>query len=101
MTIIPPVVSPFPPSNRWARSLGTNHLFEWLARGWQDFKTRPEMSIAYGLIIFLVSVGFVGGLVALGYDYILFPTFAGFMVVGPILAVGLYEKSRRLETGEP
>jgi uncharacterized membrane protein len=101
MTIIPPVVSRLPTPNRWARSLGTDAPFNWLTLGWQDFKTRPEMSVAYGLIIFLISVGFVAGLVALGYDYILFPTFAGFMVVGPILAVGLYEKSRRLETGAP
>ncbi|HTO59881.1 MAG TPA: DUF2189 domain-containing protein [Bradyrhizobium sp.] len=101
MTTIPPVVSPLPTPNRWARSLVTGDPLNWLTLGWQDFKTRPAMSVAYGAIIFLVSVGFVGGLVALGYDYILFPTFAGFMVVGPILAVGLYEKSRRLETGEP
>jgi cbb3-type cytochrome oxidase maturation protein len=101
MTIIPPVVSPFPTPNRWARPLAPTAPFEWLAEGWHDFKTRPALSLAYGLIIFLISVGFVGGLVALGYDYILFPTFAGFMVVGPILAVGLYEKSRRLESGEP
>ena len=101
MTIIPPVVSPLPTSNRWARSLSKDDPFEWLALGWQDFKTRPEMSIAYGLLIFLISAGFVAGLVALGYDYILFPTFAGFMVVGPILAVGLYEKSRRIEAGKP
>ena len=101
MTMIPPVVSPLPTSNRWARSLGTDDPFEWLALGWQDFKTRPEMSIAYGILIFLISAGFVAGLVALGYDYILFPTFAGFMVVGPILAVGLYEKSRRIEAGKP
>jgi uncharacterized membrane protein len=59
------------------------------------------MSVVYGLLIFLVSAGFVGGLVALGRDYILFPAFAGFMVVGPILAVGLYEKSRRIEAGKP
>jgi uncharacterized membrane protein len=59
------------------------------------------MSFAYGLLIFLLSVGFVGGLVALGRDYILFPAFAGFMVVGPILAIGLYEKSRRIEAGQP
>jgi uncharacterized membrane protein len=101
MTTIPPVVSPLPTPNRWTRSLVTGDPLNWLTLGWQDFRTRPAMSVAYGLIIFLVSLGFVGGLVALGYDYILFPTFAGFMVVGPILAVGLYEKSRRLETGEP
>jgi uncharacterized membrane protein len=59
------------------------------------------MSVVYGLLIFLISVVFVGGLVALGRDYILFPAFAGFMVIGPILAVGLYEKSRRIETGKP
>jgi uncharacterized membrane protein len=34
----------------------------------------------------------VVGMFKFGLDYILFPAFAGFMVVGPILAVGLYEK---------
>ena len=37
---------------------------------------------------------------ALGWDYILFPALAGFMIVAPILAVGLYEKSRAIEAGE-
>src|SRR5262249_17266764 len=101
MTIIPPVVSPLATSNRWARSLGTDDPFEWLALGWQDFKTRPEMSIAYGLLIFLISAGFVAVLGGLGHAYILFPPFAGLMVAGPILAVGLYEKSRRIEAGKP
>jgi len=101
MTIIPPVTSPLPTPNRWARPLTAADPYKWLALGWRDLKTVPSMSIAYGVIIFLISVGFVGGLIALGRDYILFPAFAGFMVVGPILAVGLYEKSRRIEAGQP
>ncbi len=28
------------------------------------------------------------------------PALSGFLVVGPLLAIGLYEKSRRLRTGE-
>ena len=101
MTIIPPVVSPLPTLNRWTRPLTVTDPFKWLAQGWRDFKTTPSMSIAYGVIIFLISIGFVGGLIAVGRDYILFPAFAGFMVVGPILAVGLYEKSRLIEAGQP
>jgi uncharacterized membrane protein len=100
MTTIPSVTPPLPTKNRWARSLSMADPFNWLALGWRDFRTFPSLSIAYGLIIFLISVGFVGGLIALGWDYILFPAFAGFMVVGPILAVGLYEKSRRIEAGQ-
>jgi uncharacterized membrane protein len=59
------------------------------------------MSIAYGLVVCLISIAIVVGLFWLGLDYILFPALAGFMVIGPILAVGLYEKSRRLEAGKP
>ena len=97
MTIIPSVSPPLPTKNRWASVLSTRDPLKWLALGWRDFTTQPAMSIAYGLVIFLISVAFVGTLIASGRDYILFPTFAGFMVVGPILAVGLYEKSRRIE----
>jgi uncharacterized membrane protein len=61
----------------------------------------PAPSLLYGLAIFLVSVAVVVGLFALGWDYILFPALAGFMVVGPILAIGLYEKSRLLAERQP
>jgi uncharacterized membrane protein len=71
-----------------------------LADGWRDLTIEPVSSLCYGLLVFLVSVAIVAGLVAFGWDYILFPAFAGFMVVGPLLAVGLYEKSRCLAAGE-
>jgi uncharacterized membrane protein len=101
MTIIPIVVPPLPTKNRWHRFLAPADAFTWLAKGWQDLTVRPMTSLCYGLLIFLASVAIVGGLFRLGSDYILFPAFAGFMVVGPILAIGLYEKSRRLAAGLP
>ena len=101
MTIIPSVSPPLPTRNPWMRPLKSSDPFKWVTQGYRDFLTEPAMSLVYGLVIFLLSVGLVGGLVASGRDYILFPAFAGFMVVGPILAVGLYEKSRRIEEGLP
>lgn len=71
----------------------------WLAAGWRDFWTRPGSSLAYGVGVFVLSVAFVWTLVAFGRDYILFPSLAGFMIVAPFLAVGLYEKSRAIEQG--
>jgi uncharacterized membrane protein len=55
--------------------------------------------LAYGIIVFVLSITFVWTLVAFGLDYILFPALAGFMIVAPFLAIGLYEKSRAIEEG--
>ncbi len=101
MTIIPSVSPPVPTPNRWARQLTAADPFKWLSLGYRDFVDQPAPSLFHGFLIFLISVALVWGLVASGRDYILFPAFAGFMVVGPILAVGLYEKSRRIEEGLP
>src|SRR3546814_5046007 len=51
-------------------------------------------------ISFVLSVAAVAILALYGRDYILFPALAGFMIVAPLLAVGLYEKSRAREQGE-
>lgn len=101
MTMIPSLVPPLQVKNRWQRSLAPADAFTWLVAGWRDFTVQPASSIAYGLLIFLASIAIVVGLFRFGWDYILFPAFAGFMVVGPILAVGLYEKSRRIAAGQP
>jgi len=99
--IIPPVAAPLPTTKRWKRDLTPASAFQWLALGWQDFRTQPGPSIVYGFLIFLLSAAIVGGLFRFELDYILFPALAGFMVVGPILAVGPYAKSRLLAAGQP
>jgi uncharacterized membrane protein len=100
MTTIPAIVPPLPREHSWKRGLAPAAAFEWLTHGWQDFRTGINLSLIYGIMVFLVSSAIVFGLMAIGLDYILFPAFAGFMVVGPMIAIGLYEKSRRLEAGE-
>lgn len=71
----------------------------WLHAGWHDLLQRPASSLAYGVIFFVISWLIVGSLFVLNADWILFPATAGFMLVGPVLAVGLYEKSRALAEG--
>ena len=73
----------------------------WLAAGWRDLWRVPAISLTYGLIFALVSGALTAMLFRLDMQYMLLPMVAGFMLVGPMLAVGLYETSRRLQAGEP
>ncbi|WP_027068300.1 DUF2189 domain-containing protein [Euryhalocaulis caribicus] len=84
---------------RWQRHLPLGVSIRWLRAGWRDFSAKPAQSLAYGFGIFLISSALVWLVAATGRDYILFPALAGFMIVAPILAIGLYEKSRAIEEG--
>lgn len=97
---IPKVVPPLPVENRRARNLPWRTAFHWLRLGWSDLWTNPIPSLLYGFGIFVISALIVWALFLFNYEYALFPALAGFMVVGPMIANGLYEKSRMLEGGE-
>ncbi len=97
---IPKVVPPLPRENRRARNLPWRTALHWLRAGWWDVWTNPVPSLLYGLGVSAVSTLIVWALFRFKYEYALFPALAGFMVVGPLIANGLYEKSRRLEAGE-
>jgi len=101
MSTIPAVEPRLPPANPYKRQLAPGAAWQWLAAGWRDMRVDPAGSLAYGFLVFIVSLAVVSGLLAFGWDYILLPALAGFMVVGPLLAVGLYEKSRRIATNKP
>ena len=83
----------------WQRHLPPQAAVDWLREGWHDFMIQPGLSLAYGIVVFLVTAFLWWTLVASGWDFVLLPAIAGYMIVAPILAMGLYEKSRALEEG--
>lgn len=98
--VIPPYEPALPRAVNHNRNLPLSAPFAWLAAGWRDLWNRPLPSLAYGLGITLVSYALIYAMFAFDWAQVLFPALAGFLVVGPLLATGLYEKSRRLAAGE-
>ncbi len=88
-----------PLSAQRRRNLAASQAFRWLRAGWGDLCIKPGPSLLYGFALFIISVVIIAGLFELGLDYVLFPALAGFMVLGPFIAIGLYQKSRAIETG--
>jgi len=83
------------------RRLPMTMPYRWLHNGWEDFRqTNMEASLLYGVAITALSILIVVGLFFFKLDYILLPALAAFLVIGPTLAIGLYEKSRRIQVGE-
>ncbi len=81
------------------RKIGTADLKDALSKGLDDFKAMPS-HVVFLSIIYPV-LGLVFARVASGYELLplLFPLIAGFALIGPVAAVGLYELSRRREQG--
>ena len=82
------------------RVVGTDRPWMWLSAGWRDMCASPTISIAYGTLAVISSFILVAGLAMTDLGYLILPMGAGFMLLGPVLAVGLYEASRLLERGE-
>lgn len=102
MDSLPPVIPAVGATKTdWRRALPKATALKWLGAGWRDLIQNPGPSLAYGLLVSVASFLVVGGLFRFGHDYILFPALSGFLVVAPIAAIGLYEKSRYLAAGMP
>lgn len=87
------------PATPAIRKIDIADLRQALARGWQDFAAYPSQAIF--LVLIYPIVGFILLQLALGNATLplIFPLVAGFALVGPLAAVGLYELSRRRELG--
>lgn len=81
------------------RHITLSDLKQALTKGLDDFLAMPTHAVF--LCVMYPIAGILLGRVAFGYDLVplLFPLAAGFALVGPFAAIGLYELSRRREMG--
>jgi uncharacterized membrane protein len=93
------IVSGASPLQPAVRKIALADLYDALKEGIDDFWAMPTHVIFLSLIYPIV--GLMLARLAFGYDVLplLFPIAAGFALVGPFAAVGLYEMSRRREAG--
>jgi uncharacterized membrane protein len=74
--------------------------FDWISKGWQDFKQAPGLSLTYGfaLVIFsyllAISSWYMGGAV------LLISLLSGLVFIAPALALGLYSVSCQISSGQ-
>src|SRR5437667_9939276 len=82
------------------RKIGLSDLSDALRLGLEDFKAVPSHAII--LCVMYPVLGVVLFRMVLGYSVLplLFPLAAGFALVGPFAALGLYELSRRREQSQ-
>jgi uncharacterized membrane protein len=81
------------------RTIGLSDLRRALQLGWEDFNAVPSHAII--LCVIYPVLGLVLARAVFGYAVLplLFPIAAGFALIGPFAALGLYELSYRREIG--
>ena len=81
------------------RPVRSDNVWRWLSAGWADMWRRPAISLGYGLLVAVLSYLVLACLYFFDAVYLFLPLAAGFLFGGPVIAVGLYEMSRRYGDG--
>jgi uncharacterized membrane protein len=79
------------------RQIALTRPFHWLQLGWRDLMRVPTASLLHGVLV--TAGGWIILGITLHYWYLLPGACSGFLLIGPIVATGLYELSRQLEAG--
>jgi uncharacterized membrane protein len=83
------------------RPVAATDIAEALVEGLRDFQALPLYGLAFGALYAAGGIAIILCLTAFGMAYLVYPLAAGFALIGPFVAIGLYEVSRRRETGQP
>lgn len=81
------------------RALAWHAPFGWLRRGAADLSRARVESALFGFAVVVLSLGVLAMAWALGRFALLAALLSGFVFIAPLIGVGLYAISRRLEDG--
>jgi uncharacterized membrane protein len=83
------------------RRLSHGDLRDVLALGWRDFRAAPQFGLFFAAVYVAGGWLLLWALGMAGQVFWTIPVTLGFPLLGPFVAVGLYEVSRLLERGAP
>jgi uncharacterized membrane protein len=89
------------PSDIRVNKVTLEQPWEWLDKGWHDMIRARKYSLPYGGAVVLISGLITLGFMNEGLKFIVPFLVAGFYLIAPILGLGLYQMSARLEKNEP
>lgn len=81
------------------RTVDASRIRRWLTLGWSDYRRSGWIGPLYGALFAAIGLFITFGLAWLGWPYLITPMIGGFLLVGPLLALGFYAVSRELEEG--
>lgn len=90
-----------PPSAPEINLVESSDLRESLAAGWRDFRRAPLLGLVFSAVYVLGGWLITWAMTTKGQVWWTLPASAGFPILGPFIACGFYEMSRRLEAGQP
>jgi uncharacterized membrane protein len=87
------------PARPVVRRISLSDVWRALARGYADFSQMPSHAVFLCVIYPLLGILMIATTLNFSMAPLAFPLAAGFALVGPLAATGLYELSRRREAG--
>ena len=89
-----------PPARPIVNTVSFDDVSAALKSGLSDFFRAPLLGLFFGGVYFVGGLFILACLTVFDHTWMIIPVAIGFPLVGPFIAVGLYEISRRLQRGE-
>lgn len=89
------------PAAPQVRAIGAADIRAALALGWRDFAVCPAYGLFFGAVYAAGGILLALAVTVWNAPWAILPFAVGFPLIGPFVAVGLYEVSRRREAGQP